>query len=204
MPRPVQEFTSVPFFVTSITVCGWLITGGMALAQAPRQAPPQAKPATPPPPPPVSADPQSTTAAFGDWVLRCEKVGDAAQAQRNCEIAQSLQVAGQGTIAQIAIGRLSGAQPLKVTVLLPHNISFPREVVLSTDDKDTKGVTLGWRRCLQPGCLADAEVKDEVLRRWRPLSAQGRMTFQDGVGREAILPFSFRGLSQALDALAKG
>ena len=162
------------------------------LAQAPAQA--QA---------PVSADPQNTTASFGDWLLRCQRTGEGAQSQRTCEIAQTLQVAGQGPVAQIAIGRVSAGSPMKVTILLPHNMSLPSNVSLGVDDKDPKPLELAWRRCLPAGCLADADFRDDAMKRWRAEAGQGRLKFLDAAGREAVLPFSFRGLAQALDSLAK-
>ena len=153
--------------------------------------------------PPVSPDPQNTTASFGDWVLRCQRTGEGAQAQRSCEIVQTLQIAGQGPIAQIAFGRAAGSSPLKVTVLLPHNVTVSKSVTLGLGEKDAKPVDLVWRRCLPAGCLADADLPDEALKRWRGEAGQGRLKFLDAAGREAVLPFSFRGLAQGLDSLAK-
>jgi invasion protein IalB len=66
---------------------------------------------------PVSADPQNTTATFGDWVVRCSR-GPEAGAKRVCEAVQSLVVKGQtAPIAQIAFGRSD--KDHMITVLLP-------------------------------------------------------------------------------------
>ena len=43
----------------------------------------------------------------------------------------------------------------------------------------------------------------DLLTRWRPKAERGRIALKDGPGRDVVLPFSFRGLSQALDAMAK-
>jgi invasion protein IalB len=73
---------------------------------------------------------------------------------------------------------------------------------MSVDDKD-KPVELTYRRCLPTGCFADADARDDVLSRWRAQTGRGRLAFKDGANRDIALPFSFSGLEQALDALAK-
>lgn len=172
--------------------CAVAVPAGSAAAQA------QPAPAA------VSPDPQQTTATFGDWVLRCSRVGPEGSQQRACEVVQTLQREGQqGVVAQIAIGRVSARDPLKLTVLLPVNIALPGAVRMFVDEKDTGGVDLGWRRCIPQGCLADAEAKDDVLRRWRTLTGAGRLAFRDAANRNVILQMSFKGLAPALDALAK-
>jgi invasion protein IalB len=180
---------------------------GMALAcqTATAQTTPKTDPAKPAPAAaPVSADPQSTTANYGDWVVRCQRIGDAAAGQRVCEVAQIIQMQGQqGPIAQIAVGRLAATDPLRLTLVLPPNISFPSSPRMAVDDKDARPADLNWRRCLPGGCFADIEVKDDLLQHWRGQSAQGVIHFRDSAGREVALPFSFRGFAQALDALAK-
>ncbi|WP_293867327.1 invasion associated locus B family protein [uncultured Alsobacter sp.] len=153
----------------------------------------------------VSADPQVTTATYGDWVLRCTRTGEGAQAQRLCEIVQTLQAQGQQAIvAQIAFGRLSAKDPLKLTILLPVNASFPGSVRMGLDEKDAGAQELGWRRCLPMGCFADAEPKDDMLKRWRGQSGNAVLLYKDGTGRDVVLPMSMRGLAQALDNLPKG
>jgi invasion protein IalB len=153
---------------------------------------------------PVSADPQATTANYGDWVVRCQRMGDGAAAKRVCEVAETIQTPGaQGPIAQIAIGRLAAADPLRLTVVLPPNVSFPSSPRMVLDDKDPHAIDLNWRRCLPGGCFSDTEMKDDVLQFWRAQSGHGSIKFRDGAGRDLSVPFSFRGLAQALDALAK-
>ena len=44
----------------------------------------------------VSSEPQSTTATFGDWVLRCNRTTVANQPQRVCEVAQTLEAERTG------------------------------------------------------------------------------------------------------------
>lgn len=172
-----------------------------AASQTAPAAPAPAAPAAPA----VSTDPQVTTATYGDWVLRCTRTGEGAQAQKQCEIVQTLQAQGQQAIvAQIAFGRLGPKEPLKLTVLLPVNTSFPGSVRMGLEEKDPAAQELGWRRCLPMGCFADAEPRDDLLRRWRAQAGSGVILYKDGTGRDVVLPMSMRGLAQALDNLPRG
>jgi len=166
--------------------------------------PAAAKPAPPAPAAPVSADPQTTTANYGDWTVRCQRVGDGATAKRFCEVAQTIQQqGGQGPIAQIALGRLAPAGPLRLTIVLPPNVSFPSSPRMGVDENDAHAVDLAWRRCVPGGCFADREAKDELLQHWRGQADHGQIRFKDSAGHDVAVPFSFKGLAQALDALAK-
>lgn len=152
---------------------------------------------------PVPAEPSTTTASFGDWVLRCQRIGEGDAGPRICEVGQSMQAQGQrAPIAQIAIGRLAAGEPLRVTVVLQPDLSFPSSVQV-TGDNTGPMLDLAWRRCLPGGCFADAVAKDDLLKRWRGLTEPGRIVFKSAAGRDVAIPLSFRGLAPALDALAK-
>ncbi len=173
-------------------------------ATVPAATPAAAAPATSPEQSPVSSSPQNTTATFGDWVLRCRRA-DAPATDATCEVAQTLQVQGQGPIAEIAFGRPPGAPTsaaMRIVVVLPNNVTFGGPVQMSVDDKD-KGADLTFRRCLPTGCFADTDARDDILTKWRSQTGRGRIAFKDGNNRDLALPFSFRGLAQALDAMVK-
>lgn len=166
----------------------------------PTPAPSPTSPQPAPAPAPVSAEPSATTASFGDWVLRCQKV----EATRACEIGQTINVQGQQQpIAQIAIGRPAPKERLRITVVLPNNVTLASNVRMSIGEKADQALALSWRRCLPMGCFADAELPEDQLRRFRATTEQGRAAFSDGAGREIALPFSFTGFAQALDALSR-
>ena len=173
-------------------------------AQAPRAPETAVKPGTSTP---VSPVPQSTTASFGDWVVRCRRIDQAPGNATACEVAQTLQAQGQGPIAEIAFGHPPGKdatsrERMRVVVVLPNNVTLSGPVLMSVDEKD-KPIELSFRRCLPSGCFADAEPSDDVLVRWRGQDGRGRLAFKDGGNRDIVLPFSFRGLAQALDAMSK-
>jgi invasion protein IalB len=176
-----------------------LSDGALAQASAPKAGGAHVAPAASAK---VSAEPNTTIASYGDWVLRCQRVEAEGKTTRVCEAAEAIQIQGQAApIAQLAIGRLSPGEPLRITVVVPPAVTFPSSV--RVDAKNGAPVTLEWRRCLPGGCFADAVLKDDVLARWRGLSDAGQLTFKDAAGKDVTLPLSFRGLSQALDALAK-
>ena len=177
--------------------------GSLAVAQLPKSAapPPAAKTESPRP---VDAEPNSTLASFGDWILRCQRLGNGAEAQRLCEVAHQIRVQDQqNPVAELAIGRLKKADPLRLTVILPVSITPSNPPSFSADGKVPDPLDLSWRKCLPGGCIADAPLKDDVLRRWKNQTSAGRITWTDATGRDLAIGLSFHGLTQALDALSK-
>jgi invasion protein IalB len=163
----------------------------------------QSLPAKPVAPANVGAEPQSTSATFGDWVLRCQRQGDGAAAPKVCEVALTVQTSQKATIAQIALGRLAKGEALHLTAQLPVDVSFPSVVKLFAGDKDAHPLELEWRRCAQIGCFADTILSDEQVQQLRARSEPERLEFVEATGRAVRIPLSFRGLAPALDALAK-
>lgn len=180
--------------ITGLGIVGLTLLGSDVMAQT---AVPKAGNA------PVSSEPGTTISSYGDWVLRCQRIGAQDKSTRVCEVAEMIQVQGQNApIAQLAIGRMAHGEPLRLTAAVPPAVTFPSTVKVF-GEKEKTALDLEWRRCLPGGCFADTLIKDEALKRWRGLSEPGRLTFKDANGREVSLPLSFRGLAQALDALAK-
>jgi len=182
------------------------LLSGAALAQAKQPAPRPAQPQTTTQAPiPVSSEPETTTASYGAWVLRCQRRQEAGAEGRFCEVDQSIIPQGQqNPIAQVGIGRPLPKDDLRVTAVLPVNVTFPSTPKISSGEKDA-GVELVWRRCIQGGCIADNVLKDDMLRNWRSETADetGHLVFIEANGRTVNIQFSFRGLAQAMDAFAK-
>lgn len=164
----------------------------------------QTKPPAKPPAQPVSSEPETTTASYGVWTLRCthRQVGDTHQ--RFCEVEQGVVPQGQqNPIAQIGVGRLSPKDDLRITLVLPNNITFQTAPKIIANDKDP-GVELTWRRCVPGGCIADAIFTEDTLRAWHAVAADtGRLLFTNAAGQNVAVEFSFRGFGQAMDAFAK-
>ncbi len=160
-------------------------------------APPPAKPAAPATPA-VPPEPQRTTATFADWTLRCVRPEGVPAV---CEVTQTI-YDKSNPVAQTAIGRPTKTEPLRLTILVPSN------VLLTSPPKFQPGegepaIDLTWRRCLPAACLADVALTEDQLKMLRARTDNGRIVFQDGGGRDSVIPFAPKGLGPALDALAK-
>ena len=167
-----------------------------AFAQAPAPAAPAGAPA--------GALPDRTTASFGDWTLRCERRRDGGTPIKLCEITQAIQRAGDaGPLAQIALGRLASTDPMKLTVVLPLNVALASSPKVAADAKDGPAMQTSWQRCLPAGCLASASLNDDTLKKLRAAGETGKLDYRDASDRDVSLPFSLRGLPEALDALAR-
>jgi invasion protein IalB len=202
-------------FEKSILVALAIVLGaGHAVAQAPQPARPATPaPAAPAPAAPVAQapaaaapaaaapanDPAQTTATYGDWVLRCVRPENA---QRVCEVVQSLVVQGQQQpVAQLAIGYDKADQ--RFTILVPPAISLARPPSLGVAGATTPNYPLAWRRCLPNGCFADVQVGPDLLKFLRGRNDPMQVSFKDAGERDVNLPVSMKGLVPALDALAK-
>lgn len=178
-----------------------LLTLGVLLAQiAPLHSETKAPAAQPP------SDPNFKNASYGDWTFHCQTVGSGQQARKSCEVVQTVNIKDQtAPFAQIALGKPAADDPMMVTVVVPINVSFPSAVTITpSDDKELKAIELGWRRCMPSGCFASIPLKGETLKQWRSLKeASGKVRFKNAAGQDVIMPMSFKGLSSALDALAK-
>jgi invasion protein IalB len=179
-------------------------------AGAVHQTPAHAKPTAPvlptdaTRPTPVGTEPEATTATYGDWLLRCQRIATVGAPQQVCDVTQTVQAQGQqNPLLQLSFGHPIPKEPMKLTIYAPVNVSFPSVARLAIDEKDVQPAELTWRRCQPGGCVADLEIKDELLKHWRAQVGGGVIKIMDATGREIAIPFSFRGLAQALDALLK-
>jgi invasion protein IalB len=176
--------------VLSLACMGLVGIPGLAVAQTPAS-------------PPATAAPQQTTATYEDWIVRCE-TQPGPPPQKFCEMVQFTQMKGQGggVISQIAIGRPVKGQPVKLVIQLPIGVWLPTGIKLTVGAKDP-GLLTTFKRCLLSACFADAEIKDDVIRRFRTATEAGQIQFKDGNQKDGSLPVSFKGFGTAFDALAK-
>jgi len=150
-------------------------------------------------------DPNFKSVGFGDWTLHCQSIGAAPQVRRSCEVVQTINLKDQtAPFAEIALGKPSPTEAMMVTVVVPINVSFPSSVQIAVNEKDNQIYELIWKRCLPGGCFASVVMKDEIAKKWRGLNeASGRVRFKNAAAQDVVMPMSFKGLAQALDALAK-
>jgi invasion protein IalB len=160
----------------------------------------QAGPATAQPA--AAPSPQQTTASFDDWVVRCETRAGPPQ-RKICEMVQFTQTKGQqGVLSEVAIGRPVKNQPIKIVIQVPIGIWLPTGIKLVAGAGDP-GVAATFKRCIPQSCFADAEIKDDTIRRLRAGGNGGKLEFKDGNQKDVSLPVSFKGFGAAYDALLK-
>jgi invasion protein IalB len=177
---------------------------GNAAAQQPPRPAPRPAPRSGQEPPTQVELPQRTTATYEDWVVQCETQAGP-PAQKVCDMAQITQVQVQGKsqpFSRVAIPHPTKGQPVKLVVQVPVNASFSTNVKIQTTDTDP-GLAAPFARCMPSGCFADFELKDDAMRKFRASSGAGKLSFADSSGRDISLPLSFKGFSQAYEALAK-
>lgn len=185
-------------------------TGQKPAPLPPPASAPASPPASPPVAPPVAApavpapEPDRTTASFGDWVLRCDRQADVSPPRRFCEMAQTIQRAGDaGPLAQVAVGRIASTEPFRITALFPNNVTFQPGPKLVAEGRDGQTIDLSWLRCLPAGCVSSAVVVEDVLKKLRAQKDAGRIEYRDGGGREVAIALSFRGFGEAFEALLR-
>jgi invasion protein IalB len=114
----------------------------------------------------VEAEPNSTLVSFGDWTLRCQHLGNGAEAQRVYGVTRQIRAQDQqNPTAELTIGRLKKTDPLRLTIVMAIKVTFSNPPSFLADGKALEPLDLGWRKCLLGGCIADAVLKDDVLRR---------------------------------------
>ncbi len=190
----------------SFLVCLALAGAAQAASDKPKPKPESKSETAPAPAPkkdvePVSNDPQMTTATFGDWVERCQRISANGETSRICEVAQTITATGQtAPLAEIAIGRVKKSDPLRMTLVLPVNVGFPSTPRIALDAADP--LELAWRQCVPAGCFADATFGVEAQRAWREAKS-AKVESKAAGGRAFNFAISLSGLPQALDAMAK-
>lgn len=153
---------------------------------------------------PAAADePQSTTATYGTWQLRCQTTTVAGKSTKHCEIAQTIQVKGQTKpLVQVALGPQNGADTsLALVLLTPIGVWLPEAPVIALGDKGPP-VSTTFKRCLPSACFSDVSFTDKLKARFVAKGdAQGSIIFHPDEGKDAKIPISFKGFSDALTAL---
>jgi len=144
-----------------------------------------------------SKTPQMTTATYDDWTVRCE-VRDATT---SCEMSQAMQIKGQAQpVSQIAIGRLTKTDPLKMVFQVPINIWIQDNIALVIDESTT-AVKANFTRCIPMGCFAEADIKDDMIAKLGKAQKGGRLEFSDGGRQKIAIPVSFKGFTAAYEGL---
>jgi invasion protein IalB len=167
-------------------VTQWLLAGAFVLGGGPAYA----------------QGPQRTMATYEEWTVSCTIAPEPSR-QKSCEVVQQQTIPGQtNPVSQITISRSIKSGPFKISVQVPANVWLQYGVKLATDDKDLN-VTAGFQWCIPARCLADSDVLEGTLKRLSARSEPGRVEYKDALQRDVAITASFKGLAEALDAMAK-
>jgi invasion protein IalB len=116
---------------------------------------------------------------------------------------QFTQIKGQqGVLTQIILGKPVRGQPTRLAIQVPTSSWLPTGVKLVTGDKDP-GVHAEFKWCVPNGCIAQTDIKEDSVRKFRTAAEGGKLLFKDASQRDIALPVSFKGFGAAYDALAK-
>jgi len=173
---------------------------GAATAQQVR-APAPAAPAAEPAP---SDAPQRTTATYANWVLTCDTQAGPPP-QKTCQIVQMVQMQAQGKtvpFSGVAVLHPVKGQPARLVMQVPTSVTLSTNVRIQIADADP-GIAAPFARCAPAGCFVEFDLKDDVLKKFRAASGNGKITYADVTGREVVVPLSFGGFDQAFEALSK-
>lgn len=145
---------------------------------------------------------QSTSASYGDWVVRCVTRGKKPP-RKICEMEQTTEVRGKHVpLSRIAIARPVRGRPLTLVAQLPVNVWLPTGVKLFPTAKDV-GIAGRFLRCVPAGCFAEINLSDAQVKAFRAATKPARLVFKNAAGRNVAIPLSFKGFTRAFDALAK-
>jgi invasion protein IalB len=134
---------------------------------------------------------------FGDWQIRCDTPPGAKE--DTCALVQSVTAANRPEVGLtvIALKTVDGKNRL-IRMLAPLGVLLPAQLGLRID-----GVSAGhvkFVRCLPNGCLAEAVIEDDLLKK---LSTGKTATFiifqtpEQGIG----IPISLKGFAEGFAAL---
>ena len=114
---------------------------------------------------------------------------------------------GGGVVSQVAIGRPVKGQPVKLVIQLPIGVWLPTGIKLMGGAKDP-GLLTTFKRCTAAACFADAEIKADMIRKFRTATEAGQIQFKDGNQKDGIaagVVQGFRhGVRRAAERIAAG
>jgi invasion protein IalB len=147
----------------------------------------------------VAQTSQSTTATYDAWVVRCDKGAQGSV----CEMTQTTQLKDSNQIVSlIAIGAAKGNGTTQVVFQVPTNVWLQPGITLAGNDGQT-AIASNFTRCAPAGCFAETEISQSVLQKLRAMKEQGSLRFKDASQKDVVIPVSFKGFTQAYDAMSK-
>jgi invasion protein IalB len=148
-----------------------------------------------------ASEPESTTATYGEWTVRCRIQGDE-NSSKICEMVQILRTGNPAQIvAQLAIGRPPGGDSLKLVVQLPIRVWLSQPVNLKISE--SVSIQGNYFQCQPSACLAEMDLDDAAVKSLED-SETLSLGFLGPDRGQISLDVSLRGFPDALSALVDG
>ena len=142
-----------------------------------------------------SADELRST--HGDWQVRCETPPGAQSEQ--CYLTQSVTAEDREEVGLVVYAiKLADGDGSLLRIVAPLGVLLPTNLGLRVDDEDVGNVP--FMRCLPNGCIADADLDDELIARLSEGEEALLIIFQtpeEGIG----IPLSLAGFADGYEAL---
>lgn len=132
----------------------------------------------------------------GPWQVHCVK-DEGLEEAGNCEA--TLRISNRGEqIAELAIGRLQGAEDMIVAGRVPLGVQLQEGLLLGSDPDNR--ISAPYSNCFSNGCVAHTVVPSSEVSR---LFSQGQtyLSFRERSGRTVRIAIPLNGLNQALGLL---
>lgn len=172
----------------------WLLRGGFCLLAA------QAATAQTP-----GNAVSTTSASYGNWLLRCESRQVETKTVKACEVSTNVTVKGEngasGTAAVVAFGRHPDKEGWQVALQLPIIVWLPTGAKLDIGD-EAPLVDANFVACRPTLCSAGATVADSVIARLRSATTDLSINYRAQTQQAVKVTLPVNGLSDALTALS--
>lgn len=146
--------------------------------------------------PAQAEQPVQTTATFSDWTVRCRQANQPDKTL--CEMIQIVPAKNQqGSIANLAVGRMPGDEDVRLVVQLPIGVHLPADVSVKIGDTDIAKAE--FQSCFPNFCLARASLDENAIGKMKE-AAKMTMSFKDRAERDAAIEISLKGFTAAHDA----
>ena len=145
---------------------------------------------------------QSTTATYQDWTLRCA-ITAGSPSHKSCDMEQVAHLPNtQQPFSRVGLTRAAKGEPMTLSVQVPVNVWLATGIRIEIGGKDA-GSPSPFTRCAPAGCFAAIPLTDAEIQTFRAGTATAAVVFANAAQQKVAVPLSFKGFSQAFDALAK-
>ena len=148
----------------------------------------------------------TTSASYGDWLLRCEGRRIEARTVKACEVSAQATVKGEngasGTAAILAFGRHPDKPGWQVAFQLPIIVWLPAGAKLGIGD-GAPLIEASFFACRPTLCSAGATVADSVFAPLRTAASDLAISYRAQTQQAVKVTLSVKGLPDALAALDK-